>query len=108
MSTKHFLYLIFKLLFVLSLFFCFSTANSSDNEDKNLMGLVSTCYSCHGTLGNAVGNMKSLNGYKPEKFVSKFNWFLKKPYNGGVMHTIAKGFTEKEIKVMANFFATQK
>ncbi len=108
MSIKYFLNLTFKLLFVLSCYLIFNEANSKNNDDKNLTSLVSTCYSCHGTLGNAVGNMKSLSGYNSEKFVSKFNWFLKKPYNGGVMHTIAKGFTDKEIRIMANFFASQK
>ena len=108
MSSKYLLDFLLKLLIIL---YCCSLLNkvySKSEESKILHSLVSTCYSCHGTFGNAVGNIKSLSGYDSEKFVLKFNWFLENPNNGGVMHTIAKGFTNEEIKIMANFFSTQK
>ena len=95
---------------VLVIVLCYSFYSNAFSNDRieNPRSLVSTCYSCHGIMGNSVGSMKSLNGYDSKKFVSKFKWFSKNPSNGGVMHHIAKGFTNNEINIMANFFYSQK
>jgi cytochrome c553 len=62
--------------------------------------LAATCANCHGTNGNARGDMKPLAGMAAD-------------YRAGnqpatIMHQIVKGYTEEQIKLIAAHFAAQK
>lgn len=79
--------------------------------DVNLArNLAATCANCHGTNGQAVGkNVKSLAGVPAANIVG-----LMAAYKAGaipnttIMHQIAKGYTDDQIKLIAGYFAAQK
>jgi sulfide dehydrogenase cytochrome subunit len=72
--------------------------------------LAATCANCHGTNGNARGDMKSLAGTPAERTVALMTYYKTTPQPQGVtiMHQIAKGYTDEQIKLIAGFFAAQQ
>ena len=72
--------------------------------------LAATCANCHGTNGQVKGNdVKGLAGVPAANIVS-----LMAAYKAGsipnttIMHQIAKGYTDDQIKLIAEYFAAQK
>ena len=51
--------------------------------------------------------MPSLRGYDQGLFVNKMKWFAKSPKNGDVMHYIARGYSENDLRKMAEFYANK-
>jgi cytochrome c553 len=70
--------------------------------------LAATCANCHGTNGNARGDMKPLAGVSAEKIVAMMADFRSGNQPATIMHQIAKGYTEAQIALVAGFFAAQK
>ena len=67
--------------------------------------LANTCFSCHGTDGKSVGAMPSIHG-KPAKMIEmNLKAFRDGKKESTVMMRIAKGFTDEEIKSLAEYFA---
>ncbi len=70
--------------------------------------LASTCANCHGTNGQARGDMKPLAGLPEATIVA-----LMAAYKAGtvpgttIMHQIAKGYTDEQIKLVAAYMAAQ-
>ena len=78
--------------------------------DVNLArNLAATCANCHGTNGNVLGkDVKPLAGVPAANIVS-----LMAAYKAGaipnttIMHQIAKGYSDDQIKLIAEYFAAQ-
>ena len=70
--------------------------------------LAATCANCHGTNGNAVGDMKPLAGVSAEKIVALVADYRSGNQPATIMHQIAKGYTEAQIRLVAEYFAAQK
>ncbi len=72
--------------------------------------LANTCFSCHGTDGNSLGDMPTIHG-KTEQFIIKKLQAHKSGGESGttstVMSRIAKGFSDDEIATLAKFFASR-
>jgi len=83
-----------------------ATAQTDVNLARNL---AATCANCHGTNGNAVGEMKSLAGTPAERTVALMNFYktTAQPQGVTIMHQIAKGYTDDQIKLIAGYFAAQ-
>ncbi|MFM2187908.1 MAG: hypothetical protein RIR43_2480 [Pseudomonadota bacterium] len=79
--------------------------------DVNLArNLAATCANCHGTNGNVQGkDVKGLAGVPAANIIA-----LMSAYKAGsipnttIMHQIAKGYTDDQIKLIAAYFAAQK
>ncbi|GIL05688.1 MAG: hypothetical protein BroJett031_22080 [Betaproteobacteria bacterium] len=69
--------------------------------------LAGSCANCHGTAGRAVGAMPSLAGLAPAYFVEQMRQFRDGRRPATVMHQIAKGYSDDEIALLAEFFARQ-
>ncbi len=69
--------------------------------------LAATCANCHGTNGNARGEMKSLAGLPADATIALFNSYKSGAVTGTIMHQIAKGYTDEQIKLIAGYFAAQ-
>ena len=72
--------------------------------------LAATCANCHGTNGQVRGSdVKGLAGVPAANIVA-----LMAAYKAGsipnttIMHQIAKGYTDDQIKLIAGYFAAQK
>jgi cytochrome c553 len=70
--------------------------------------LAATCANCHGTHGNARGDMKPLAGVSADKIVSAMADFKSGAMPATIMHQIAKGYTDEQIRLIANYLAAQK
>ena len=70
--------------------------------------LAATCANCHGTNGNARGDMKPLAGLPAARIVAQLNDFKAGVGSPTVMHQIAKGYTEAQVQAIAAYFEAQK
>jgi cytochrome c553 len=70
--------------------------------------LAATCANCHGTNGNARGDMKPLAGVAADKIVAMMADYKSGNQPATIMHQIAKGYTDDQIKLIAGYFAAQQ
>jgi cytochrome c553 len=70
--------------------------------------LAANCANCHGTNGQSVGGMEALAGYDRGRFVQTMKAYQSGERPATLMHQIAKGYTDEQINLMADFFAGQK
>lgn len=69
--------------------------------------LAATCANCHGTNGQARGDMKPLAGMSAEKMTAMLSDFKSGNQPATIMHQIVKGYTDEQIGLIAGFFAAQ-
>jgi cytochrome c553 len=69
--------------------------------------LAATCANCHGTQGYARGDMKPLAGLPAERIIAMMNDFKSGAMPATIMHQIAKGYTDEQIRLIAGHFAAQ-
>ncbi len=70
--------------------------------------LASNCANCHGTLGTAQGAMPSLAGQPKTFIVEQMRAFRDGKRPATIMHQLAKGYTDQQIEVIAEFYSRQK
>ncbi|HQR50962.1 MAG TPA: c-type cytochrome [Methylophilaceae bacterium] len=70
--------------------------------------LAASCAACHGTNGNSVGGTPVLAGLDRSYFVLQMQAFRTGERSSTVMHTHAKGLTEEEIGLLAEYFSVEK
>lgn len=76
--------------------------------DPNLpRNLAATCANCHGANGQAVGDMRPLAGVPAEKIVAMMSDYKAGNLSATIMHQIAKGYTDEQIRLIATYFAAQ-
>jgi sulfide dehydrogenase cytochrome subunit len=69
--------------------------------------LAATCANCHGTTGNARGDMKLLAGMSADKIIALVADFKSGAQPATIMHQIAKGYSDEQIRLVAAYFAAQ-
>ncbi len=78
-------------------------------QEANLArNLAATCANCHGTNGNARGEMKPLAGVSAEKIIAAVADYKNGNQPATIMHQISKGYTDEQVRLIAAFFAAQK
>jgi cytochrome subunit of sulfide dehydrogenase len=70
--------------------------------------LASNCANCHGTFGSAQGTMPSLAGQQKAYIVEQMRAFRDGKRPATIMHQLAKGYTDQQIELIAEFFSRQK
>jgi len=84
-------------------------AQASSDPDLRAAGvLASNCANCHGTLGNAQGAMPSLAGQQKTYIVEQMRAFRDGKRPATIMQQLAKGYTDQQIDLIAEFFSRQK
>jgi len=84
-------------------------AQATTGADPHLArNLAATCANCHGTNGNAIGDMKSLAGIPADKLVAMLEDYKNGNLPATVMHQISKGYTPEQIRLIAGYFAAQQ
>ncbi len=81
------------------------TAHAQVNEVRVW---AAACANCHGTDGRAVSGMVSLAGVDKNVIVQKMLDYKNDRIPATLMHQIAKGYTDEQIKDIAAYFAAQK
>jgi cytochrome c553 len=69
---------------------------------------VANCFACHGTDGRSSGAIPALAGMNKDYFVEQIRLFKSGGRQGTVMGQLAKGYTDEEMAVAADYFAKQK
>lgn len=70
--------------------------------------LAATCANCHGTNGQARGDMKPLAGLSADKILAAVADYKSGAQPATIMHQIAKGYTDEQMRLIAGYFAAQK
>lgn len=71
--------------------------------------LSDTCAGCHGTAGVSTGpSIPTIAGMSPDYFVSVMEAYKSGDAYSTIMGRIAKGYSEDEIKQMADFYAKKE
>ena len=77
-------------------------------DDLRAYMLASSCAACHGPGGDSPGNIPSLAG-KSKKFIeSSLQDFKSETAEATVMNRLAKGYTDEEIAIVADYYASQE
>jgi cytochrome subunit of sulfide dehydrogenase len=69
--------------------------------------LTGTCTNCHGTQGRSASAMPSLAGLSQPYFVEQMKQFREGKRPATIMHQIAKGYTDQQTDMLAEYFARQ-
>ena len=84
-------------------------AQQATEADARAAGYqAANCANCHGTTGNALGAMPSLAGQPKAQIVDQLNAFRDGKRPATIMHQLAKGYTDQQIELIAEFFSRQK
>jgi sulfide dehydrogenase cytochrome subunit len=71
--------------------------------------LANTCAGCHGTNGSSVGpSSPTIAGISRDNFIETMAAYKSGERPSTIMTRIAKGYTEQEIELMADFFSKQE
>jgi sulfide dehydrogenase cytochrome subunit len=70
--------------------------------------LAATCANCHGTNGQARGEMASLAGRPADQLLTILAGYRSGAIPATIMHQIVKGYTEPQLQLIAGHFAAQK
>jgi sulfide dehydrogenase cytochrome subunit len=69
--------------------------------------LASMCATCHGTNGTGAKPNPSINGEDPADFADIMQAFASGDEPTSIMDRHAQGYTEAEIKMLADYFSKQ-
>ena len=86
----------------------FSLPAGAARADNLARNMAASCATCHGTNGKSVGGMAVLAGYQPDLLMQAFKDFKTGTRPATLMHQIAKGYDEAQVRALAAYFATQK
>jgi sulfide dehydrogenase cytochrome subunit len=77
-------------------------------DDDAGRNLAASCAMCHGTEGRSVGGYEPLAGMARADLVRKMVGFRSGTTPATVMHQIAKGYSERQIELIAEYFSAQR
>lgn len=77
-------------------------------EGRDAALLAASCAACHGTQGHSVGGTPSLAGLDQLYFIEQMQQFKTGERPSSVMMKYARGYTEAEIRLLADYFSSQK
>ena len=69
--------------------------------------LAAQCATCHGTNGNSVAEVPSLAGQPAASMVQKMKDDRDGKLSASIMHQLAKGYTDEQVLLMADYFSKQ-
>ena len=77
-------------------------------EDQAARSLAATCTGCHGPGGNSAGAIPTIAGLERAYIVTAMQEFKAGTRQATVMHQHAKGYTDQEVEILADYFSKQK
>ncbi len=85
-------------------------ARAADAQALYVQSLAATCANCHGTQGKAVKDavLPGLAGMTPDYLTEQMHAFRSGTRQATIMHQIAKGYNDEQLKLLADYFASQK
>jgi len=83
-------------------------SSAATAEDQATRSLAANCTGCHGPGGNSAGAIPTIAGLEKASIVTAMQEFKAGTRQATVMHQHAKGYTDQEIEVLADYFSKQK
>ena len=81
-------------------------------QERNLgRNLAAQCANCHGTGGQSQGGIPGLAGQGRAYIIAQMSAFKNGQRTGPaatIMHQLARGYSDEQIALMADYFAAQK
>ena len=77
-------------------------------DEHAARALASGCAACHGTNGKAQDPMPVLAGKSREYIVERLQSFRSGQRQATIMHQHAKGYSDEQIAMLADYFSRQK
>ena len=77
-------------------------------QDQAARSLAANCTGCHGPNGISAGAIPTLAGLERAYIVTAMQEFKAGTRQATVMHQHAKGYTDQEIEVLAQYLSQQK
>ena len=79
-------------------------------QDTHLArNLAATCANCHGTNGRVQGSeVKALAGLPAARIAAAMTDFKSGAAPASIMHQIAKGYSDEQVRLIAAYFAAQQ
>lgn len=84
------------------------TSQSNSVHPSHIKTLAASCAACHGSQGNSIKITPTLAGLSKGYFISQMQAFKTGQQPSTVMHRHAKGLTDEEIVLLADYFSAQK
>lgn len=69
--------------------------------------LASNCFQCHNTNGNSLGRMPRLAEREAARILEDLAEFRAAPAGSNVMHVQARGYTDEQLRLIAEYFSKQ-
>ena len=84
-----------------------ASAQTTNVPGLQARSLAASCAACHGTDGAAVPGaaMVALAGYPKDALVAQMRAFRDGSRDATVMHQLARGYSDRQIEVLAGYFA---
>lgn len=95
-------------LFLVSAVFSLLSFNAQATGVSESAILANACGGCHGTDGASAGAMPSIKGKKKAFIKQSLLDFRDDKKKATVMNRIAKGYDDKQIDMLAEYFSAQK
>lgn len=92
---------------LLAMFLCALFDQNTMAQSNSARSLAATCATCHGIDGQAKEGMKSLAGRKTEEIANLVIEFRSGQRPATIMHQIARGYTNDQLRLIAEYFASQ-
>ena len=70
--------------------------------------LASNCFQCHGTNGNALGDMRRLADRDADDIYEDLLDMRAGAANTNVMHLQARSYTDEQLRLIADYFSRQE
>jgi len=94
-------------LIYLGLILLFGSANSHADASISPTLLAQPCMACHGTDGHSQGAIPPLNTLSSEYILQSLQLFKSGQRHATLMNRIAKGYSDEELQILADFFGTR-
>jgi sulfide dehydrogenase cytochrome subunit len=94
--------------FIFVLFFLLSLNSAYAQKITQGMMLSNSCAACHGTDGASPGSIPSIKGKSVDFIASALKEFRAGTRPSTVMGRHARGYSDEEIQLIAEHFASQK
>jgi cytochrome c553 len=76
-------------------------------QERDVALLAAACAACHGTNGHSVAGTPSLAGLDKLYFIEQMQQFRSGERSATVMMQHVSGYTEEEVRLLADYFSTQ-
>ena len=97
-----------KVLLVALAILCAPAAKGAERQDQAARSLAANCTGCHGPNGNSAGGIPTIAGLERTYIATVLQEFKAGTRPATVMHQNAKGYTDQEFELLAEYFSRQK